>query len=417
MAVYLGSNQVDLLGGDGIPSAYLIPSGTYSISQNGTYDIGSYKSASVDLPYYEAYYSLATSRVLYYTDSVIQSFCNSLNSIKDWLFAGKEFEPQGTSFIFENALTIGSNAFRSETRGGYTSYSSGYNFYFPNCSIVGSSAFKYVDKCTGVYGSSVTLLNQYCFAACRNLIEVNFPSCISIGGYAFNNCQSLISYSFPHCSYIGNSAFYRTRFTSANFPSCSYIGNNAFEYCEKLIIADFPRCEIIGSSAFYNCFSLTTISFPICSSIGGYAFQYCSSLNSVLISNCSYIGNDAFRGCKNLTSINFSKCTYISDNAFAYCHALTTISLISCSYFGDYAFRNCCNLLSVYLLGSSIPTLYDTDVFYSTPISNYTTSTGGVRGSIFVRASLYNDFITARYWSYYSSCIVSLTDEQIVALG
>ena len=44
----------------------------------------------------------------------------------------------------------------------------------------------------------------------------------------------------------------------------------------------------------------------------------------------------------------------------------------------------------------------------STPISNYTSSTGGVYGSIYVPASLYNDYVTDTNWSAYSARIVSV---------
>jgi hypothetical protein len=60
------------------------------------------------------------------------------------------------------------------------------------------------------------------------------------------------------------------------------------------------------------------------------------------------------------------------------------------------------------LLGSSVATLGNTNVFSSTPISNYTTSTGGVRGSIYVPSSLYNTYITANNWSAYAARFVSM---------
>ena len=73
----------------------------------------------------------------------------------------------------------------------------------------------------------------------------------------------------------------------------------------------------------------------------------------------------------------------------------------------SYAFAYCYNLLSVYLLGSSIPLITST-TFSSTPIAGYTTSTDGVYGSIYVPASLYNDYISATNWSVYSARIVSV---------
>lgn len=96
----------------------------------------------------------------------------------------------------------------------------------------------------------------------------------------------------------------------------------------------------------------------------------------------------------------------IGSYAFADCISLTTVNLYNVTSIKTYAFGSCYNLLSVYLLGNSIPSLAST-AFYSTPISTYTTSTGGIYGSIFVPASLYSDYLVANGWSYYSSCIVS----------
>ena len=95
---------------------------------------------------------------------------------------------------------------------------------------------------------------------------------------------------------------------------------------------------------------------------------------------------------------------------------MTTASFPKVTVIGSSAFNHCHNLLSLYLLGSSIPTLSNINAFGNTPISTYTTSTGGVYGSIFVPESLYSNYIAATRWSTYSARIVSLTDAQIVAL-
>ena len=52
-------------------------------------------------------------------------------------------------------------------------------------------------------------------------------------------------------------------------------------------------------------------------------------------------------------------------------------------------------------------------IFASSPISNYTTSTGGVQGSIFVPESLYSAYVESNNWSVYADRFVSLTDDQV----
>ena len=79
-----------------------------------------------------------------------------------------------------------------------------------------------------------------------------------------------------------------------------------------------------------------------------------------------------------------------------------------CSIINDLAFTSCYNLISLNLTNvSSVPILSGTSVFNSTPIGGYSASAGQF-GSIYVPASLYNDFLVAENWSNVSSRIVSV---------
>ena len=205
--------------------------------------------------------------------------------------------------------------------------------------------------------------------------------------------------------------------TSASDSTVSYIGVYAFYTCRSLTTISFPQCTSIGMYAFQNCRDLTTALFPICTTIGDYAFQLCSSLTTISFPQCTSIGMYAFQSCRDLTTALFPVCVTISEKAFQTCSSLTTVSFPQCATIGNTAFRSCRRLLSFYILTSSVPTLTNINVFSSTPISNYTTSTGGVYGSIFVKASMLSTFQTAANWSTYSDRMVGLTDEQIAALS
>ena len=188
-------------------------------------------------------------------------------------------------------------------------------------------------------------------------------------------------------SFIEPYAFFNcTSLTTVSFPACTSIGFYAFQFCSALTTASFPACTIIASSAFNNCTSLTTISFPVCTIIGSYAFQFCSALTTVSFPSCTSIGYYTFGSCISLTTASFSACTSIGSNAFKACY----------------------NLISLYLTNiSSVPTL-QLSAFSSTPIGGYTTSTGGVYGSVFVPSSLYQSFLTATNWGSISARIVSI---------
>ena len=277
-----------------------------------------------------------------------------------------------------------------------------------NASIIGSYAFFNCSRLTAASFPSCTSIGSYAFYSCFSLTTISFPSCTSIGSNAFAYCNSLITASFPVCTTIGNSAFtYCYYLTTVSFPVCTKISGNAFSRCYYLTTASFPSCTSIGSYAFAYCSSLTTASFPVCASISGSAFFSCSSLTTVSFPVCTTISSSAFYNCYNLTTVSFPECKTIGSSAFYNCSNLTTVSFPSCSIISNHAFAYCYNLLSVYLLGSSIPSIALL-TFSSTPIDGYTTSTGGVYGSIYVPASLYSSYLTATYWSAYSSRFVSV---------
>ena len=250
---------------------------------------------------------------------------------------------------------------------------------------------------SGAYtNSNVSEIGDYVFSSCKGLTVANFPKVTTIGSNAFAGCDALTTASFPSATSIGMYAFNAcTSLTSISFPNAITISGSAFNGCNALTTASFPNATTIGASAFYICSHLTTISFPNVTSIDANAFNNCSSLTSVIFPNVTSISTSAFTGCRSLTTASFPSLKSMLGSIFARCY----------------------NLLSLYLTGSSVATLANVNAFASTPISNYTTSTGGVNGSIYVKESLYSNWIAANNWSVYSARFVSLTDEQIEALG
>lgn len=194
------------------------------------------------------------------------------------------------------------------------------------------------------------------------------------------------------------------------------VGSYAFASCTSLAAINFPACTSIATSAFINCTKLSVASFSVCGGIGSRAFSGCSSLTTVSFPVCSEIGSYAFLDCVNLTSADFPSCKNISASAFQKCEKLTTISFPICFAVNSSAFVSCLRLLSAYFLGSSVPLMNGANIFQSTPIGGYTSSTSGVYGSIFVRASLLTAFQSAARWSVYSARMVGLTDKEIAAL-
>lgn len=355
---YDGMNQVTV---NPIPSQYIIPSGTSQITENGMYDIRSYASVNV---------SVAGGGGGDEIDGLIMRTISGTYS-------------NSTITKVGNFAFYGCNHLSSVN--------------LPLCSDIGIYAFYSCTNLTTASFQSCTDMAASAFTSCSKLTNISFPQCTVIGSYAFRNCYSLLSASFPECIRMNPYGFYN---------------------CSQLEDIYFPKLGIVLSYAFYSCKALISASFSSCTTVGSSAFYACSSLRDVSLPICTYIYNYAFANCSSLVSINLPQCSTIYTYAFSGCSSLTTAVLPVCKSLQGCLFSNCVNLLSLYLLvSSSICTLQNANVFYNTPISDNTTSTGGIHGSVFVRASLYSAYISATNWTTYSARLVSLTDAEIEALG
>ena len=367
-------------------------------------------------------------------------------------------------------------AFGSEYINSTTSYIGSYAFAqcvnlqsvnFPNCSMIDKCAFYHAGNIQYLSFPNVDIIGTQAFLSC-GLVSVPvacFPNCIEISSYAFSSCHMLQSIAFSQCISIGSSAFAACySLTDVYLPKCQYVQAGAFRYCSKLQQIELPDCTYMSWEALYNCNDLRGVSLPklstwyrvvngasllsyICAPACTYVsqtFEGCTALKSVILPACISI-DYAFVSCS-LEYISLPQCESLLYSAFMNTLVLSSIVLPRCHYLGasvfmkcsdlgvvyignppksgnlmyrniisTQAFQSCCNLLSLYILDGSAPmTLSNINAFASTPISDYTASTGGVYGSIFVPASLYSDYIAATNWVTYSDRIVSLTDAEIL---
>lgn len=417
---------------DAIPSAYVIPSGTLSITQGGTYDVTNYKSANVAVTdgRYSLFKNIMEKRTLVGEDSNYISHIGNLSSVGQYAFAGFGF---GASAYTDNCLEFTNCSLISDY--GFTGINLGSSrvLSFPNCSLIGIGAFCSaggyfnLPACKSMKTSAfsnariysvnlpvVEAVETYAFRDCKYLSSINLPMCKQINANAFAEC-SISSINIPLCEQIGAAAFIScTKLTSIDAPKCSVIYAGAFQSCSKLTSINFPSVENIYSSAFRYCSALESAIFPECSKINDAAFQFCSSLTAISFPKCTYMGSSAFHGCKLIGIADFPKCENIEAGAFSNCSAISVVSFPACSYIKNYAFNNANRLESAYFLGDSVPTLQGAYVFNTTPlaISTYI----GRFGSIFVKQSMLDSFKTAQYWSSMSARMVGLTDEEIAAL-
>jgi hypothetical protein len=230
---------------------------------------------------------------------------------------------------------------------------------------------------------------------CSALTAADFPACTKIGSYAFNYCSSLTAISFPACTDLGSRPFAAcSNLEVVQFPALSTISiNDEFASLPKLKEAVFPICKSIYQNVFLDCSRLSAVSFPELVTITPY--------------NATTSQYGTFRNTA-LKSVYFPKLQSLGANTFHRCSLLSIASFPSCSFIGGYAFYSCVALESLFLLGSTVATLYNKNAFGSTPMSD--SSYLGHFGSIYVPASLVDSYKSAANWSLYSARIAAYSE-------
>lgn len=290
-------------------------------------------------------------------------------------------------------------------------------YYNSNISTVGNYAFYSCSQLTYINMPNVSTVSDFAFASCKSLSGMNLPNVSRIGSRAFQYCGFNGTIQLPEATVCYDYAFANnSKLQSIECEKITTFNTYAFANCSSLLTVYAPSLQTIGSYCFNSCKSLSYVSFPSLQTVYNYAFQNCTNLSFACLPNVGRsLPITTFASCSALLSANFPKIGAIYNNAFANCIALSTASFPKLSILNS-AFYRCVKLLSLYLLGSSVAALNSKGAFNSTPISDYTAETGGVHGSIFVRASLYQSWIKKANWSLFSARFVSLTDEQIAAL-
>ena len=185
--------------------------------------------------------------------------------------------------------------------------------------------------------------------------------------------------------------------------SASFVANEAFKGNTNIQTVNLPYATSVGNNAFFRCYSLSQVNLPVCSSIGISGFYGCSSLSQISLPICSYVGDNAFNNCRPLIQVSLPVCSYIGNSAFYNCSSLSQVSLPVCSYIGNNVFLNCSSLSIITIGYSSVCSLQVVNVFLNTQITSST-------GSIYVPASLVDEYKSATNWSYFSTQIFPIPE-------
>ncbi len=382
------------------PGSYVFPSGTYSVTENGTYDIGSYASVDVnvaggggswpnDTVLSEFYIFQQRSSSFTVPSSIsngdlvavtgaIGSFSGGTTTSytifnDEWVWDGKphttvvESIPGGISATFittSSYISVTSwpagtqNTIKLDGRFNKREHDSEY--------------LAFLNKC--VYGqysnSKITNIPAEHFYKYGLLSNISMDAVSQIKTSAFADCYKLREVTFMNASLIYDYAFqYDFSLSRVIIPNCDTIGLQAFNSCTSLSSLNVENVKCIYNGAFKSCIMLSEISLPVCSRIEAAAFSSCRNLNSVYSPECGYFGASAFWSCTSLTSINFDNCTTVGSSAFfrtalpsvnasmlydisqagfASCQSLSYVSMPFVSILYSYTFNNNSELTTVY---------------------------------------------------------------------
>ena len=343
----LPANCINILMEEGNSSKVYVTTPTLSITENGTYNVGDYGKAEVNVPSSGG------------NDFIITLTKNETTGIwePDCTYAQAEAAYTGGDYVtyFADGGTV--EASYDEFTGIYYTV---HEYFGEDFNNLGYHVPSYLWSASGVteqYSETAYITSQanatpadvasgkkffnadgyqvgtasggsdedYIAMIERTTAVTSLPSTVTkIGDYAFYYCDKLALTSLPSgVTRIGDRAFFNcTKLALTSLPSgVTYIGVYAFYYCTNISLSSLPSgITTISTSAFQHCHNaLTLSSLPSeLTRIEGYAFNHCYSITvSAIPDGVTYIGTGAFRACESITSISCNGViTTLGESAF-----------------------------------------------------------------------------------------------------
>lgn len=191
--------------------------------------------------------------------------------------------------------------------------------------------------------------------------------------------------------------------TTVDLPNVTYM-KYGFQDCTSLKNVNLPALVDVYEDAFLNCTSLEEIDLPSAVNFSGYSnFKNCKKLGSInvpLAVTCPSLAS-----CVVLPRLHLPSVTVFNTNACRGCSALSFVDTgASLTKINSFSFYDCASLKTLIIRATTdVVSLYDTKVFYSTPITAGT-------GYIYVPSDLLESYKTADNWSTYADQFRALED-------
>lgn len=384
---YTGLSQVTV---NAIPASYIIPSGTYTVTNSGTYNISTYASVSTPAmanPTWTAATLNSSQAKVIYSITLSSGFkSNNQTFSSSYVLpstAGTTVTPGDTSQIAVAAYqwTLGSIICGA----------------IPSATMVYKSVYEKTIDDNGLtlfLDSNKSTVSSYFFQSCQNLTTLSNSTIQRISASGFAYCYGL---------------------TTINCPNLTSLQSSAFAYCTSLININLPALTSIGSGVFSNCTALSEVTLSNIRALGGNTFSYCSNLRIVNLPSVSvFYGEYNFQNCINLTSVSLPELISIYGSDFVNCKNLETISFPKLALVNRWSacFSGCSKLKSIYLMNSSMVYFSyarseNWKIFNGSPVVN-STYLGGVYASVYVPASLLATYKADSGWASISDRFVGI---------
>lgn len=311
------------------------PTGTITITQNGTTDVTQYESANV---------SVAGVPRTVDANGVLQF-------------------PTITADFLGGATDIGDYVF--------------YQAFYSSTSSNPATASGVVDMSSLVSISGANACNSM-FRGCTGITSVDLSSLTTVSGA--NACNNM----FRDCTGITGALDLSSLTTANGTNACSYMFQGCTGITGKIDLSSLTvgYCNYM----FYGCTGITSVDLSNLKSGNiSYMFSGCTGLTGAIdLSSLGYSNgiSSVFNGCTGITSVDLSSLNEFSNNAanlFTNCTSLTSVDLSSLATIyasGAFqnAFRNCTSLTSL-----SFPAL-NTTSFGSQYVNQFNNMLSGVTG-------------------------------------
>lgn len=255
-------------------------SGSQSIIENGTYDIGGKAEVVVNVPTGGAA-----------PTGTISITANGSYDVSDYAAAQVNVVEAGSISI--DTVVMGNLATKNQ------------DVVLADTTTKVQPGIFYQSQLRSISGNGVESIGTSAFYNAPWLVTADFPKAKTVNGSAFTQTNNLTNVNLPLCETVGSSAFNMSKIVTISLPACTKLENSAFQSCSALASIEVPAVANIGQSAFSNCTALTEIVLPALTTLGNMAFQNCSKLALVDIGPglSKIAGNGVFTNCAALANV------------------------------------------------------------------------------------------------------------------